>query len=473
MSNKNKDIWIMDKESNYYKEMLFHTFKDSEIIFQLSRKGRNHIEDPLLLSISGGLTAGDNMLTIKVNGDILHAKSGIENAINYFDKQQTVNIYQIKGFLSMSYQFTDKLSNSNKSKTMSPELQSANGFVNYFLKNENKQGENISLERNNFNSKENFMSDERQEVSDQVDDYLSELNTTSPIYEGEKKEQLRPEQKLLLDAAHQRKVVADSIKAGTLCCLPGADGYADTTPTINIMNPDKSYHGANLLYLKEHQRQNGFPTGEYITLEQINNAKKDNPDLFIRKDQKSISIHVSEKIEGTEEYQDKRIILFNVAQLNKPSVIKHWAEQKVEEKAQEKIAYLKTQYGSNWKPPAPKQKETGPEIVCNSTEPEKYLGQYLAAISMGSKFKVSSEQAAEFSEKMINSLYEPWINKNTGEPYLGKEGQSVTNPYKLEDISREAGNECKTFVRDLRISLQNQNKPEQKQEQTQSLGRGM
>jgi hypothetical protein len=52
------------------------------------------------------------------------------------------------------------------------------------------------------------------------------------------------------NAAFQRKVVADAIKAGTLSCLTEKDGYADTTPAVNIMNPDKSYHGEKQLFLK-------------------------------------------------------------------------------------------------------------------------------------------------------------------------------------------------------------------------------
>jgi hypothetical protein len=221
-----------------------------------------------------------------------------------------------------------------------------------------------------------------------------------------------------------------------------------------------------MLYLKEHQKQNGFPTAEYATYQQIEKAKKDNPDLFIRQGQKGVSLHVSEKIEGTDNWEEKHIRLFNVAQLNKPWAFKEWVDQKHQEEEQKKQEYLKTQYGEGYKPPEAKQKEPGPEIACSSTEPEKYLGQYFAAVSMGSKFKVSPEQAAEFSEKMVNTMYEKLMNKN-GEPVIGKEGQHVSNPFKLEEISRDANKFCKEFMRDLRIESQKQNQPEQKQEQTQ------
>jgi hypothetical protein len=318
-----------------------------------------------------------------------------------------------------------------------------------------KQGENPPLSGRDINSKENHMSD---------------------VFEDLEEKELSPQQLAAMNAAYQRKVVADAIKAGTLACLPGADGYADTRPAVNIMSIDRPYHGANLLFLKEHQNQekNGFPTAEYITYQQIENAKKDIPDLYIRQGQKGVSLHASERNEETGEWEEKHIRLFNVAQVNKPDELKKWAEQKREERAQERLEYLQKQYGTGYRPPEPKPRENGPgEIVCSSTEPEKYLGQYFAAVSLGSKFKATPEQAAEFSDKMVNSLYDKWINPKTGEPFLGKEGQPITNPYKLEDISREANKECRDFIRDLRMATQKQNQPKQKLEQQQSQGRGM
>lgn len=295
----------------------------------------------------------------------------------------------------------------------------------------------------------------------------------------EEEQRLSSQELAFRNVVHQRKIIADAVKTGTLCCLPGKDGYADTKPALNIMNPhDNYYHGANLLYLKDFQQKNGFPTGEFITHHQIENAQKDNPSLFIRQGQKGVSIHVNEKI-GPNEHEDKHIRLFNVAQVSNPVKLKDWAEQKINEAEKKDIEWKQTHYGSGWKPPEPKQKEPGPvEIVCSSTEPEKYLGQYLAAVSMGSKFKVSPEQAAEFSEKMISALYrplEPKVNKETGEiksPPINKTtGEVVTDVFSLEGISRAANSECKTFMRDLKIEAQKQNQPEQTLEQEQQQSR--
>jgi hypothetical protein len=265
-----------------------------------------------------------------------------------------------------------------------------------------------------------------------------------------------PKEEAFLNAVHQRKVIADALKAGTLSCLPGADGYADTAPAMNLVNGNR-YHGANMLFLKEHQKQNGFPTAEYVTSQQIDQAKEENPALFIRKGQKGVSLYVSEQNEETGAWEDKQIRLFNVAQTSKPWDMKAWAEQKQQERAQERLDYLKPQYGENYERAEPSQKGPGPEITCKSTDPEKYLGQYLAAVSMGGKFKASPEQAAEFSQKMENSLFAKMENGHT-------------NPFKLAQISRDAGQHCKEVIRDIRMEAQKLNQPEQKQEQQQSRG---
>ena len=308
---------------------------------------------------------------------------------------------------------------------------------------EQKQGTTPPLERRNINSKENFMSEE------EIAEY-AELG-------GEKAR--NPKEEAFLNTVHQRKVIADALKAGTLSCLPGADGLADTQPAVNLVN-GTFYHGTNLLFLKEHQKENGFPSAEYVTMGQIEKARQDNPDLFIRKGQKGVSIYVSEKNEETGEWENKSFRLFNVAQTTKPAVMKEWAEQQRQEKLQEKLEYLQTQYGTGYKLPEPKEKSPGPEIACSSTEPKEYLGQYLAAVSIGGKFKASPEQAAEFAQKLEGTLFERMENGHT-------------NPFKLEKISIEASQYCKEFIPKALTEARKAEQPQQQQEQTQSHSRGM
>jgi hypothetical protein len=465
MAEKNEDVWIKEERINWYSESLCHNFNDNKIRFELSH---HHISkyDPLLITVIDGFrgVAGDDVLTFSFNGNIPAAKKMIENSIKYFKHDQVTNIYHFKDYFNTYAEIVKK-------PTSLAQLQEIN---EQFVKNSTvelpKQGETTSRrEVKNINSKENLMSEV---FEDREEETIAEEKELSPKQQAFIK--------AAREAAYDRKTVADAIRAGTLACLPGTDGYADTTPALNIMNIDnKYYHGANLLLIKEHQKQNGFPTGEYLTAFQIDKAKEEKPDLFIRQGQHGITIHVNEKNDQTGDWDEKDIKLFNVAQLNKPAVIKEWAEQKRQEKEQEKLEYLQTQYGTGYKPPEPKTREPGPEIVCSSTEPEKYLGQYLAAVSMGSKFKVSPEQSAEFSDKMIASIYkkmEPYVNKEgeIKQPSLNKEtNEPITDSFSFIKISAAASQECKTFMRDLRIEAQKQNQPEQKQEQTQSLGRSM
>ena len=341
-----------------------------------------------------------------------------------------------------------------------------------------KQSESPPLERRNINSKENFMSSSREEY-EETGEPMDEAALEEEAYEREEAEALEnenksqarnPREEAMLNAAHQRKVIADAAKAGKLSCLPGADGFADTSPAVSLAK-GKFYHGSNLLFLKAHQKENGFPSAEYVTAGMIDKARKDKPDLFIRKGQKGVSIYVNEMKEETGEYESKHYRLFNVAQLNKPAAMKEWIRQ-------ERLEYLQSQYGKNYQLPEPTQKQSGPEIVCSSTEPKEYLGQYFAAVSMGGKFKASKEQAAEFAQKLETALYEKMtrktINKDTGEEtiesVLGKTGEPVSNPFSHENICIEASQYCREFMRNFKMEAQKAETPQQQQEQTQSPG---
>jgi len=512
MANVYKDFWMKDDKVSFYREILNHTFHncglyDTNISFDISKKGSSKISDPLLVSVCDSFErmAGDSVFTIRFEDSITAAKKMIDDTIKVFDQKQNVDIYQIKDYFSFHINQTNNLRN-------------AAAFVDHFDHDqpeyEQTQGKTPPLERRNINSKENIMSDERtkgsqmgdvlsaakdsvreitdsivanqkrQEVSAQIDDYLNDLkgNVLPGNLESDENT-LSPKEKAfreaVINATFQRKVVADAIKNGTLACLPGADGYADTTPAVNIMTPQKPYHGDTQLFLKafQKQEQNGFPTAEYVTYHQIDKCRESGVDVYVRQGQKGVSLLISEKKEEAGDWETKKIRLFNVAQLNSPKLIKDWAEKQIAEQAKKDLEYKQMQYGSGYKPPEAKPKEPGPEIVCTSTEPEKYLGQYLAAVSMGSKFKVSPEQSAEFSEKMVKALYvpmEPRRNEQTGEvkpPPLNKEtGQPITDCFSLEKISRAANKECVEFMRNLGMAAQKQNQPVQKQEQTQSIG---
>jgi hypothetical protein len=229
-----------------------------------------------------------------------------------------------------------------------------------------------------------------------------------------------------LNAARQQKAVVGSIKSGTMPCLPDASGYADTAPAVNIVD-GKQYSGAALLLLKKHQNDNRFPTAEYISDEQIEKARHDRPQISIKQGEEGISIFFNIKDESSGGgLESKYVRLFNVAQTNNPWEVKAWANGQ----RQEKIEFLQ-------KAPETKQK-SGPEIVCSSSDPAKYLGQYFAAVTMGRPFKASPEIAAQFAQKMEASLTQT-IDKGH------------INPFQLSKISNEASLYCKDYMAELKI----------------------
>jgi len=285
---------------------------------------------------------------------------------------------------------------------------------------------------------------------------ISKENSMSDHFEEEVKERdLKKE--AFLNAIHIRKVVSDAIESGSLSAYMVADGYADTTPAVNILT-GKFYHGENLLYLKEHTRSSNFPTAEYLTSSQIDIAKKDIPNLSIRQGQKGVSIYISEKNEESGEWEYKNFRLFNVAQTTRPDLVKDWAEQKKQEKLDEQTAWKVENYGSASIKNTETIQNNKTEIIPSSTDPVKYLGEYFAAVSTNSKFKPTVEQVADFYVNLKKELYQKH------EKFDGH-----SNPFALSDICKEASKHCKEVIREIKMS-QKTEPQEQKLDQTQTRG---
>jgi len=235
-----------------------------------------------------------------------------------------------------------------------------------------------------------------------------------------------------------RKKVIDTLKNGTLSCLPRDDGFADTTPALNLLT-GTSFHDENLLCLKIHQKQNDFPTAEYVTKKMIDNANKDYPELFLHQDQNMnyVLINWQELNIQTNEWERRRAALFNVDQTTNPEKMKAWSEQIKQEKYQKRLDFMKEQYGPDYQPPKLEQKESGLIIDCSSTEPEKYLGQYFAAVFIEGKFKVTLEQATEFVQKLGKSLYK-------------LEENGIPDPFKFSKICGKAKEYGKEIIFELK-----------------------
>jgi hypothetical protein len=259
-----------------------------------------------------------------------------------------------------------------------------------------------------------------------------------------------PAEITLINAKSDRKRIVAALDAGKLCCQPNENGYADTTPAKNLIN-DSLYHGTYQLLLKDHQKQNDFPTAEYGTFAQFDKASTAaGKEGVIKKGEHGFTITINDKGEL------KPIRLFNIAQAVHPDAVRVYAAQV----SLEKQEYLKQTKGENYREPNPRT--GGAPIACVSTKPAEYLEQYFAALSLGREFKVTPQQSAQFAENMKNAIFEK-----------GQTGH--INPYNLNVICNKASEFCKPFMREfakIQENLQTAPAPKQtRNRETESMGR--
>jgi hypothetical protein len=225
----------------------------------------------------------------------------------------------------------------------------------------------------------------------------------------------------IISAKHDRKQFIAALDAGTLSCLPGKNGLADTQPARNAVN-GTTYRGSSQLLLKIFQKQNGFPTAEYCTFDQVEKAANfTGQRTHLKKGSKGITLNF--QING----EPKSVRLFNIAQVNNPEAIRAYAEHL----SQNREAYLKEKYGEQYKPAGKPAK--GPAITCSSSDPDAYLGQYLTAVSLERPFRVSPQQAAEFTQKTKDFIFE----RNT---------EGHINPFNLNRLGSKASSYCKQMI---------------------------
>jgi hypothetical protein len=268
--------------------------------------------------------------------------------------------------------------------------------------------------------------------------------------------QLTAEDRYVKDIFWQRKVVMDALRSGDLACLPNEKGYADTSPAVNLIN-NTTYSGSTLLYLKETQKQRGFPTAEYISQEQIEKAgESQGKTVFIEKGQRGISIPYKEQDKETGDWIPKHKTLFNIAQITNPEVVRAYAGEVQQKKEEERKAWAE-QNGKTLRAPWHEN-----EIQCTSSDPEKYLGQYITAVSFGARFKATQEQAAEFKDKTEKMIFEP---SQTGKP-------NPMNILKLSGKANEYAGEFKSQLINERITeAHERQQPEKEVPAKQQQGR--
>jgi hypothetical protein len=250
------------------------------------------------------------------------------------------------------------------------------------------------------------------------------VETGSVTYENISKNDLA-----IITAKYDRKKIITALDTGTLCCLPDEKGLADTQAACNVVNRT-IYRGSGQLLLKDFQKQNGFPTAEFCTVDQIEKASAFTGEkIYIKKGAKGISLNFS--ING----EQKSIRLFNIAQIHKPELIHAYADHRIRERE----TYLQERYGENYHPKTTTANK--PTLSCTSSDPDMYLGQYFAALSEGRKFKVSPKLAEEFKQKTKDFIFE-----RTSEGHI--------NPFNLNRLGSRASNLCKQLLAEIRETPQ-------------------
>lgn len=248
-----------------------------------------------------------------------------------------------------------------------------------------------------------------------------------PVQEAAKQDQ---NEIAILRAKTERKLFMESMNGGTLPCLPRENGFADTEPAKNLVT-GTVYHGVNAILLKDLQVRQGYPTAEYVTVQSLDKVNQKlnlgfKDQVHVKKGEKGFFINFKDN--KTNEI--KSFALFNLAQVSDPQKIRDYAAV-MEYERREAIKHKILDSGKEYVPYSAKKE--GGIIKCSSTKPEEYIGQYLAAVSSGSQFKVSEAQAESFKKNTELFLFE-------------KSENGSINPFKLNILSAQANKYCKEFL---------------------------
>lgn len=243
----------------------------------------------------------------------------------------------------------------------------------------------------------------------------------------------------IINAKTHRKNFMEALENGTLACLPGADGKADVSDVRNVVNSTK-YRGMTTLLLKSFSKINGFPTNEYMTLQQLDkvNMEKNipwNERLKVKKGSHGINIDFSvpKRDKNGNEVKDPETgktvsekvtaKLFNIAQVENPEKLAEWAK----EQSQARYEHAKAKAGDKWHEPDPgKVREV---VSATSSDPAQYLAEYFDAMERGKDFSASKEIVEAFKAKTEEYV---WERKE------GEEKKPHINPYRLNMLGYEA-----------------------------------
>ena len=239
-------------------------------------------------------------------------------------------------------------------------------------------------------------------------------------------------------AKNQVERFLTALNESKLPCQPREntkDGsYCDTYQARNVVW-DNKYHGMNQLMLKIEQLEQGYKTGDYLTADAAKNAydfygKKYAVSMdgvsFLNKEAKPIVIMNNNK--GMPNF----VCLYNIDSFGDPQAIREFAAHLRDEK-QQYIKEQKEAAGQKYYEPKSKSHDNG-VVVCKSTDPAAFIGQWEAACSTGKGFKVTPEQNAAFIKSCNEYIRQPMEN-----------GQQ-NSAYRLTKLMNESSRYCKDFI---------------------------
>ena len=247
------------------------------------------------------------------------------------------------------------------------------------------------------------------------------------------------EKDMLYDfAKNQVERFLSALNEGKLPCQPGEHtkegSYCDTWPAQNMIWGNR-YHGINGLLAKVEQYEKGYKTGDYLTAE----AAKQAYDFYGNKH--ALSMDGVPLLKGNAEPfvimiadrgMPKFIPLYNIDAFGDPQAIREFAAHLREQK-QEYVKGQKEAAGLTYYESGPKSRDNG-VVVCKSTEPAAFIGQWEAACSTGKGFKATPEQNAAFIKACNEYINQPMEN--------GQQNKS----YRLTKLMNEAGKYSKEFI---------------------------
>lgn len=254
------------------------------------------------------------------------------------------------------------------------------------------------------------------------------------------------------NAKVNRKYFMDALEDGSLACLPQSSGKADISDVKNVVNGTK-YKGMTTLFLKNFSKIKGYPTNEYMTVQQLDKVNMEkqlgwNDRLRIKKGEHGINIDFSVpkydengnkvKDSATGKTVNEKVTakLFNIAQVENSEKLVEWAK----EQAEARYEYAKEKAGDKWhEPNSNKAREV---VNATSSDPAQYLAEYFDAMEKCKDFTASKEIIDEFKTKTKEYV---WERKE------GEERKSHVNPYRLNMLGYETNkklNEMKEKIRE-------------------------